>query len=586
MQQLELAANRAMTTTRREADIGKARRPLRHANRHASRWCSVVVSPSCAACRGGQYCCESREVIDSCLSLQRFRGQVDRVSTLPLLPDMPAPKMKAAVKHLRDMWSLQRPAKRAKRQGVCFHTAMQVSSAAEIGFVLPLLLRWDFACLPSQSASQPFGPAAAGAAEQQASSSAAFSAETDSILRHIAQQKNTGTGELREADHMQPAAMELLQGLQQALGSGTGLVLVDTHSSGHLTGPVKKIDCSGLAANNPLWSQLVVPFEFKLHTTDADAAFGQLTETANLVRQQQPERKSLCGVSISLDTVEVFSFDYGPRASFSRIYSSGAQPLKLQSGSAGLRLLASIVAAPLSQLGFEPASLPDGQLADCSFTCTARLALRSESGTQGARQSSRVYLAELDGNRPAVLKLAKTSREVGFCVHELLSRMTVTTVCLSMCKARFCSRCCKMAGTLLWAAGQVHTAARPPSRPCWHYGLASDSLDAFAQAKILTRIWQALQGSNQIVRLLAAGPYHFNGDDWEAVLVEPVVKPLKAGLCVQKMAQVTYDIADAVEQLTKLKIAHCDISPNNIGILDGRGWLFDFGAAKVGSDCT
>ena len=45
MQRLELAANRAMTTTRREADIGKARRPLQHANRHAKQmvlWCYLT----------------------------------------------------------------------------------------------------------------------------------------------------------------------------------------------------------------------------------------------------------------------------------------------------------------------------------------------------------------------------------------------------------------------------------------------------------------------------------------------------------------------------------------------------------------
>ena len=112
----------------------------------------------------------------------------------------------------------------------------------------------------------------------------------------------------------------------------------------------------------------------------------------------------------------MFQFDYGPRGSFSGIHSTGAQPLKLRPDSAGLRLLASIVAAPLPQLGFEPASLPDGQLADYSFTCTTRLALRSESGTQGARQRSCVYLAQWDGNRSAVLKLAATSREVGLCV--------------------------------------------------------------------------------------------------------------------------------------------------------------------------
>ena len=103
------------------------------------------------------------------------------------------------------------------------------------------------------------------------------------------------------------------------------------------------------------------------------------------------------------------------------------------------------------------------------------------------------------------------------------------------------------------------------------------------QAFILARL---PENSRHIVRLLAAGSYHLSGDTWQAVLVAPVVKPLEAGLLVQQMAQVTSDIADAVEQLTKLKIAHRDISPNNIGILGGRGWLFDFGVAQVGSSCS
>ena len=68
--------------------------------------------------------------------------------------------------------------------------------------------------------------------------------------------------------------------------------------------------------------------------------------------------------------------------------------------------------------------------------------------------------------------------------------------------------------------------------------------------------------------------------------MEPAVKPLEASLSVQQIAQVTFDIADAVEQLAKLMIVHRDISPNNIGYLDNghscHGWLYDFGAAKVG----
>ncbi len=93
---------------------------------------------------------------------------------------------------------------------------------------------------------------AAVAAQQQASSSATYSAQTNSFLRHIAEQKNTGTGGLREAAHMQPAAMDLLTGLQHALGSSTGFVLADTHENNHLHSPARKIDCSGLAASSRL----------------------------------------------------------------------------------------------------------------------------------------------------------------------------------------------------------------------------------------------------------------------------------------------------------------------------------------------
>ena len=53
---------------------------------------------------------------------------------------------------------------------------------------------------------------------------------------------------------------------------------------------------------------------------------------------------------------------------------------------------------------------------------------------------------------------------------------------------------------------------------------------------------------------------------------------------MQRIAQVTFDIANAVEQLADLKIAHCDILPNNIGCQDdGRGCLYDNDAAEVSS---
>ena len=85
------------------------------------------------------------------------------------------------------------------------------------------------------------------------------------------------------------------------------------------------------------------------------------------------------------------------------------------------------------------------------------------------------------------------------------------------------------------------------------------------------------------MHLLAAGLFHFNQADWEAVLVEPVVMPLEAIMSVQQIVQVTVDIADAVEQLTRLMIVHCDISRKEVGIQDdGHGCLYDFGIAEVG----
>ena len=224
--------------------------------------------------------------------------------------------------------------------------------------------------------------------------------------------RNKQNAPLREPEHLQPAAMELLTQLQRALHSSTGLVLADTHARGYLRNPVKKLDCSGLADSERLWSQLVLPFEFKLHTADADAALGQLTETAGIVQRQQPERRFLYAVSITMDTIELFQFQYGQRASFSRILSSGAQPLRLRPDSAGLCLLARVVAAPLPQLGFLSAALPTGQLGSYKVSCTSRLAIRTEFITTGHRKGSYVFRAKL-GRRTGVLKLAKSDNEVG-----------------------------------------------------------------------------------------------------------------------------------------------------------------------------
>ena len=215
---------------------------------------------------------------------------------------------------------------------------------------------------------------------------------------------------------MQPAAMELLTEMQQALGSGTGLVLADTHASAYPQNPRKQIDCSGLAGDDRLWSQLVVPIEFKLYNEDADAAFGQLVETASIVQWQQPERGFIYAVSITMDTVEVFCLRFGDLATFSSISSSGLLPVRLHQDSPGLHMLARVLAAPLAKLGFVEALLPEGRLGPHTFKCTRRLALRTVSTSTPSRQSSYVFKAKLTdhGDSQAVLKLAFSDKEVGF----------------------------------------------------------------------------------------------------------------------------------------------------------------------------
>ena len=47
--------------------------------------------------------------------------------------------------------------------------------------------------------------------------------------------------------------------------------------------------------------------------------------------------------------------------------------------------------------------------------------------------------------------------------------------------------------------------------------------------------------------------------------------------------QVLYDVASGIGNAAKKDIAHRDVTPNNFGHWEGRGYLFDFSAAKVSS---
>jgi len=50
--------------------------------------------------------------------------------------------------------------------------------------------------------------------------------------------------------------------------------------------------------------------------------------------------------------------------------------------------------------------------------------------------------------------------------------------------------------------------------------------------------------------------------------------------------QVVYDVASGIANAAKRDIAHRDITPNNFGQLEGRGYLYDFSAAKVSGTST
>ena len=271
---------------------------------------------------------------------------------------------------------------------------------------------------------------------------------------------------------MQPAAMELLHVMQQALGSGTGLVLADTHASSYLHNPTKKIDCSGLAGDDRLWSQLVVPIEFKLYSEDADAALGQLVETASIVQRLQPERGFIYAVSITMDTVEVFCMRFGSLADISSISSSGQLPLRLHQNSAGLHMLARVLAATLAQLGWVSAPLPKGRLGPHKFECTRRLALRTVSTSTPSRPCSYVFKAGLPehGDSQAVLKLAFNDREVGsvsmgYCWHDTVlggdQFFLMPIVCMPLYRPEICSWCHKTAGPCFWLVFKPTTTAGP-----------------------------------------------------------------------------------------------------------------------------
>ena len=214
----------------------------------------------------------------------------------------------------------------------------------------------------------------------------------------------------RESDDMQPLVMEMLRVLSRALGSPQKLL--DTHISSYLKQPTAMIDCSGFATELVEWTQLVVPWEFKLGREQVRNLLGQLMGRCTPLFQNQPQRRRVYAVGIMLDAVEVFTISRVSEGGMLKVARTGLQPLSLHSSSPGLRLVASILQASLEELGFRSPQLPVSiQLG--AFTIRNIELIQEGGAPAGGQPGSCVFRVAVDGlEELAILKLNDTDHEV------------------------------------------------------------------------------------------------------------------------------------------------------------------------------
>ncbi len=210
---------------------------------------------------------------------------------------------------------------------------------------------------------------------------------------------------------MQPLMMRLLQRLATALGSE--VVLKDTHISNYLKNPTAQIDCSGLASPLVAWTQLIVPFEFKVGDGSMIEAAGQLIERCQHTFQQQPSQQHMFAVAITLASVEVISCSHGERHELMQVRRSGSQPLSLCSKSKGLQWICRILQADKATLGYCAPKLPPSFKLGHHNLSNAQLLAQGTARESNNRQASYVYSVEVwDEGEAAVLKLNSGPQEV------------------------------------------------------------------------------------------------------------------------------------------------------------------------------
>ena len=94
----------------------------------------------------------------------------------------------------------------------------------------------------------------------------------------------------------------------------------------------------------------------------------------------------------------------------------------------------------------------------------------------------------------------------------------------------------------------------------------------------------ALRGVLNIVQSCAFGRVQIFREEWHGIIVKPYGRLLDQSDSPKLYAQVTCDVAVALQLCAECHIAHRDVTSNNIIVYNDRGVLCDFSAAKVTSN--
>lgn len=177
------------------------------------------------------------------------------------------------------------------------------------------------------------------------------------------------------------------------------------------------IDCSGLATELVEWTQLGVPYEFRLWRTQVESLLGQLIVRCTPLFQHQPQRLRVYAVGIMLDAVEVFTISRVGTGGMLRVECTGLQPLGINSTSPGLQLVASVLQASLEELGFRSPQLP-ASFQPGGYTIRSFVLIQQGTAPSSGRPASYVFRVAVNGlEESAILKLNNNDLEETILEH-------------------------------------------------------------------------------------------------------------------------------------------------------------------------